>query len=72
MDALLSGLGMYVANCAARMAIRSGVSVTANYTAKQCSRLLKTIDDKGDRAELKKLRKLLYTKIKVCRCSVET
>ncbi|KAB5583330.1 RanGTP-binding protein-domain-containing protein [Coniochaeta sp. 2T2.1] len=65
MDALLSGLGMYAANCAARMAIRSGVSLTANYTAKQCSRLLKTIDDKGDRTELKKLRKLLNTKINI-------
>jgi hypothetical protein len=65
MDALLMSLGMYAVNCAGRLAVKNGIAYTAQYTTKQCSRLLKTVDDKGDRAELKKLQKLLNSKIKV-------
>lgn len=60
-------LGMYAVNCAGRLAVKNGIAYTAQYTTKQCSRLLKTVDDKGDRAELKKLQKLLNSKIKVWR-----
>lgn len=65
MDALLASLGMYAVNCAGRLAVKNGIALTAKYTTKQCSRLLKTIDDKRDRAELKELQKLLDSKIKV-------
>lgn len=65
MDALLASIGMYAVNCAGRLAVKNGIALTASYTTKQCSRLLKTIDDKRDRAELKKLQKLLSNKIKV-------
>ncbi|KAH8904395.1 Ran-binding-domain-containing protein [Coniochaeta sp. PMI_546] len=65
MDALLASLGMYAVNCAGRLAVKNGIALTAKYTTKQCSRLLKTIDDKRDRAELKELQKLLDSKIKI-------
>jgi hypothetical protein len=65
MDALLASLGMYAINCAARLAVKNGVALTARHATQQCSRLLKTINDRGDRAKLKKLQKLLDSKIKV-------
>lgn len=63
-------LGMYAVNCAGRLAVKNGVAYTAQYTTKQCSRLLKTVDDRGDRAELKKLQMLLNSNIKVIRPDV--
>ena len=65
MDALLASVGMYAINCAGRLAVKNGVVLTANFTTKQCTRLLKSVDDKGDRAELKKLQKLLKSRMKV-------
>jgi hypothetical protein len=70
MDALLLSLGLYAVNCAGRLAVKNGIAYTAQYTTKQCSRLLKTVDDKSDRQELRKLQKLLDSKIKVSQISV--
>jgi len=67
MDALLMSIGMYAVNCAGRLAVKNGIAYTAQYTTKQCSRLLKAVDDKGDRVELKRLKNLLSSKIKVRR-----
>ena len=61
MDALLSKLGAQTAN----FVIRSGIALTSKYAVQQCSRLLKTVDDKTVYAELKELQRLLNTRIKV-------
>ncbi|KAK1774484.1 RanGTP-binding protein-domain-containing protein [Copromyces sp. CBS 386.78] len=61
MDALLAKLGSHAVN----YAIRSGIAITSTYAVNQCSRLLKTVDDKGVYTELKKLQKLLDSKIKI-------
>lgn len=61
MDALLAKLGSHAVN----YAIRSGIAITSTYAVNQCSRLLKTVDDRGVYTELKKLQKLLDSKIKV-------
>jgi hypothetical protein len=65
MDALLASLGMYAVNCAARLAVKNGIAITAKHATQQCSRLLKTVDNKSDRAKLKKLQKELDNKIRV-------
>ncbi|KAI8296647.1 hypothetical protein K4K61_000729 [Colletotrichum sp. SAR11_59] len=61
MDALLAKLGAQAMN----MAIRSGIALTSTYAFSQCSRLMKTVDDRAVRSELKKLQKTLDSKIKV-------
>jgi len=61
MDALLSRLGVQALN----YALRSGIIFTSNYAIGQCSRLLKTVDDRNARAELKTLQRLIDSKIKV-------
>lgn len=61
MDALLANLGYQTVN----FAIKSGIALTSKYAVQQCTRLLKTVDDKPVYAELKSLQKLLSTKIKV-------
>ena len=61
MDALLASLGVQAMN----YAIRSGIALTSSYAIQQCSRLLKTVDDRGVHSELKALQKLLDSKIKV-------
>jgi hypothetical protein len=61
MEALLATLGVQAVN----YAIRSGIAITSTYAVEQCSRLLKSIDDKEIRAELKSLQKLLNSKIKI-------
>ncbi|KAL0934175.1 RanGTP-binding protein [Colletotrichum truncatum] len=43
MDALLAKLGAQAMN----MAIRSGIALTSTYAFSQCSRLMKTVDDRG-------------------------
>ena len=60
MDALLARLGVQAMN----YAIRSGIALTSTYAISQCSRLLKTVDDKSIYSELKSLQKLLNAKIK--------
>lgn len=60
MDALLSKLGVHAMN----YAIRSGIALTSTYAISQCSRLLKTVDDKDVHSQLKILQKLLDSKIK--------
>lgn len=60
MDALLSKLGVHAMN----YAIRSGIALTSTYAISQCSRLLKTVDDKDVHSQLKTLQKLLDSKIK--------
>ncbi|KZL87772.1 RanGTP-binding protein [Colletotrichum incanum] len=55
MDALLARLGAQAMN----MAIRSGIALTSTYAFSQCSRLMKTVDDRAVRSEIKKLQKSL-------------
>jgi len=62
MDELLARLGYHAVN----FAIKSGIAVTSTYAARQCGRLLKTINDKAVYAELKSLQKELDSKLKVC------
>lgn len=62
MDALLQTLGVQTFN----FAVRSGIALTSRYAVQQCSRLLKSINDKAVRSEFKALQKLLDNKIKVC------
>ncbi len=61
MDALLQTLGVQTFN----FAVRSGIALTSRYAVQQCSRLLKSINDKAVRAELRSLQKLFDSKIKV-------
>ncbi|CRK29515.1 hypothetical protein BN1708_004977 [Verticillium longisporum] len=61
MDALLSRLGYQALN----MAMRSGLALTSTYAVTQCSRLMKKIDDKTIRTDLKRLQRQLNSKIKV-------
>ena len=61
MDALLQTLGVQTFN----FAVRSGIALTSRYAVQQCSRLLKSINDKVVRSEFKALQKLLDNKIKV-------
>ncbi|KAK0628894.1 RanGTP-binding protein-domain-containing protein [Bombardia bombarda] len=61
MDALLARLGVQAVN----YAIRSGIALTSTYAVQQCSRLLKTVNDKAVHAKLKSLQKLLDSKIKI-------
>ncbi|KAK3902529.1 RanGTP-binding protein-domain-containing protein [Staphylotrichum tortipilum] len=61
MDALLQTLGVQTFN----FAVRSGIALTSRYAVQQCSRLLKSINDKAVRAELRALQKLLDSKIKI-------
>ncbi|KAK3316328.1 RanGTP-binding protein-domain-containing protein [Apodospora peruviana] len=61
MDALLERLGAQAIN----YAIRSGIALTSTYAVSQCSRLLKTVDDKAVHSEIKSLQKLLDSKIKI-------
>jgi hypothetical protein len=61
MDEFLATVGVQ----AMRYAIRSGIALTSSYAIGQCSRLLKSVEDKAVHAELKSLRNLLDSKIKV-------
>ncbi|EJT69246.1 RanGTP-binding protein [Gaeumannomyces tritici R3-111a-1] len=61
MDALLARLGAQAMN----MAIRSGLALTSTYAVQQCSRLLKTVDDKSVRAELRALQQELDERIQI-------
>ena len=61
MDEFLATVGVQ----AMRYAIRSGIALTSSYAISQCSRLLKSVEDKAVHAELKSLRNLLDNKIKV-------
>lgn len=61
MDALLGRLGTHAVN----YAIRSGIALTSSYAIGQCSRLMKTIDDRSVRAELKSLQDQLDGKVKI-------
>ena len=51
---------------AMKYAIRSGIALTSTYALKQCSTLLKTVEDKRLHAEIGDLQRLLEDKIKVC------
>ncbi|KAK4242784.1 RanGTP-binding protein-domain-containing protein [Achaetomium macrosporum] len=61
MDALLQTLGVQTFN----YAIRTGIALTSRYAVQQCSRLVKSVNDKAVRAELRELQKLLDSKIKI-------
>ncbi|KAK4164531.1 putative Ran-specific GTPase-activating protein [Cladorrhinum sp. PSN259] len=67
MDQLLAKLGAHTAN----FVIRSGIAFTSKYAVQQCSRLLKTVDDKTVYAELKDLQRLLNTRIKIVSPAIE-
>jgi hypothetical protein len=64
MDALLARLGYQAVN----YAMRCGIALTSTFAVQQCSRLLKTVDDKALGKELKALQKVLDSKIKVVYC----
>lgn len=61
MDEFLATVGVQ----AMRYAIRSGIALTSSYAIGQCSRLLKSVEDKAVHAELKSLQNQLDNKIKV-------
>lgn len=61
MDALLQTLGAQTF----KLAVNSGLLFTGKYAISQCSRLLKSVNDKAISTELKTLQKLLDNKIKV-------
>ncbi|KAF4971106.1 hypothetical protein FSARC_1997 [Fusarium sarcochroum] len=61
MDEFLATVGVQ----AMRYAIRSGIALTSSYALGQCSRLLKSVEDKAVHAELKSLQNLLDSKIKI-------
>lgn len=61
MDEFLAAVGVQ----AMRYAIRSGIALTSTYAINQCSRLLKSVEDKSISTELKSLQNLLNSKIKV-------
>jgi len=63
MDAFLSRFGGQAIN----YAMRCGIALTSRFAVQQCSRLLRTVDDKQLYAELKSLQKVLDSKIKVRR-----
>ncbi|GKT99893.1 hypothetical protein FLAG1_01845 [Fusarium langsethiae] len=60
MDEFLATVGVQ----AMRYAIRSGIALTSSYAIGQCSRLLKSVEDKAVHAELKSLQNQLDNKIK--------
>ncbi|KAJ4293917.1 Ran-specific GTPase-activating protein 30 [Collariella sp. IMI 366227] len=60
MDALLQTLGIQTFN----YVVRSGIALTSKYAVQQCTRLLKSVNDKTVRTELKALQNLLENKIK--------
>ncbi len=62
MDALLERVGHQAVN----LALRSGIAFTSGFAIQQCTRLLKSVDDKNIQKELVALQKLLNSKIKVC------
>ena len=61
MESLLAQLGYQ----AVKHAMRCGIALTSNFAVQQCTRLLRTVDDKGVYAELKSLQEVLNSKIKV-------
>lgn len=61
MDALLARFGVQAVN----YAIRSSIALTTTFAVGQCSRLLKTVDNRHLRAELDSLQASLDSKIKV-------
>lgn len=61
MDVLLARLGAQAMN----MALRSGLAFTSTYAIGQCSRLLKTVDDRKVRSELRSLQDHLNSKINI-------
>ncbi|KAF5670602.1 hypothetical protein FHETE_4509 [Fusarium heterosporum] len=61
MDEFLATVGVQ----AMRYAIRSGIALTSSYAIGQCSRLLKSVEDKAVHDELKSLRNLLDCKIQI-------
>lgn len=66
MDDFLATVGLQ----AMKYAIRSGIALTSTYAIGQCSRLLKTVNDKSLHAELKLLQRTLDDKVKVSWCLV--
>jgi hypothetical protein len=61
MEALLARLGTQAVN----VALKSGLSITSALAVQHFSKLLKTVDDKAMREELKSLQDLLSSKMKV-------
>lgn len=65
MDIFLARLSVQAFNASFNFAVKSGVAFTSTYALGQCSRLLKTIDDRPTRTELKALQERLDSKIKI-------
>lgn len=60
MDDFLSAVGVQ----AMKYAIRSGIALTSTFALGQCSRLLRSVDDKSRSLQLRNLQRLLDSKIK--------
>ena len=61
MDEFLAIVGVQ----AMRYAVRSGLVLTSTYCVKQCSRLLKSVDDSEHTSELRSLQNRLESETKV-------
>ncbi|KJR82904.1 RanGTP-binding protein [Sporothrix schenckii 1099-18] len=61
MDELLDRLGVQAVN----YAMRCGIALTSTFAMKQCSRLLRTVDNKPQHMEFEALQKELDSKIKI-------
>ncbi|KUJ23158.1 Ran-binding-domain-containing protein [Mollisia scopiformis] len=61
MDIVLGKITQHAMN----YAIRAGIGITASYTIKQTSRLLRTVDDNADYQELRDLQEILNSNIKI-------
>lgn len=61
MEAFLGRLTQQAMN----YAIRSGIAITSGYAVQQCSRYLKTVDDRDDFRELQSLQERLDSKIRI-------
>ncbi|KAK5662086.1 hypothetical protein OQA88_10200 [Cercophora sp. LCS_1] len=67
MDALLDRLSGQAIN----LALKSGLAFTSSFAVQQCSRILKTVNDKAIHAELKALQKLFENKVKILSPSID-
>lgn len=65
MDELLAKLGSAMGYTIAQYAVRRGVAMTSTFAINQCTRLLRTVDDKSLYADLKSLQRDLNHKIRV-------
>ena len=68
MDEFLGRLGIQAVN----YAMRCGIALTSTFAMQQCSRLLETVNNEPQYAELLSLQRVLDSKIKVRYCERKT